>query len=313
LKKKDINPLFLKYESITFDINDFTKPNKVLMYAASGKQVLENGVQMFEIDYEPLFEENEYLKLLKDFDESPLLINLFKLMSFNYFTFYSQCICWYSEISKVNGAFNLKELVEKYESKKVDDYSCPVLKYLDLNLLDNINFYKNINTTMRLATLKNIKSINFLLYGKKNPKFKESPTTEGKLLLNSVLNIVYNRFLKFLKSKNESNKSSSSKRKKSESVTASSLALFCSIIHQSGIIEQGFDESAEDYCERVLRHFSISGNAKKVRTFYNKTMDIKETDDVLQKVIKLIMPMINNKANLKKIRVFINNKTKMYV
>jgi len=198
LKKKDINPLFLKYESITFEINDFTKPNKVLMYAASGKKVLENGVQMYEVDYEPLFEENEYLKLLKHFDESPLLIHLFKLMSFNYFTLYSQCICWYSGISKVNGAFNYKELMEKYESKKVDDYACPILKYLELDLIDNINFYKNINTIMRLATLKNIKSIDVLLYGIKNPKITELFTPQGKLLINSVQNIVYNRFLNFL-------------------------------------------------------------------------------------------------------------------
>jgi hypothetical protein len=68
--------VFFMIESFEIDIiNKYKNIFKDYYYV----KLLENGVQMYEVDYEPLFEENEYLKLLKDFDESPLLINLFKL------------------------------------------------------------------------------------------------------------------------------------------------------------------------------------------------------------------------------------------
>ncbi|MBL0152058.1 MAG: hypothetical protein IPP93_00650 [Chitinophagaceae bacterium] len=74
------------------------------------------------------------------------------------------------------------------------------------------------------------------------------------------------------------------------------FALFCSIVHQSGLLEMGYDESNERYCERVCSHFSINTNYKKARQYFSKVMDIKEGDKYLVKVKELILPNISSEA-----------------
>lgn len=195
MKRKDNLPLNIRYETVFFKIDDFTKQSKV---EVNIKSVTNKKFLLYIVDYIPLFEENEYAKLLAYYENSPLYVQLYNLMSFNYFTFYSQCICWYSEIIKIKGATNLNEIIEKYKTKISNDYSCPITKYLDLKSLDNLNLYKNFKSLMKISTIQNIKSVNVLLYGKGRPQIKKQPTPEGKELLNSVINIVYERFYIFL-------------------------------------------------------------------------------------------------------------------
>lgn len=206
MKRKDINPLFIQYKSCTSDMIDVTKATRVAIYSASGTSQLEKGLPLYEFDYEPIFEEDVYLKLLNYFDKSPVLVKLYRLMSFNYFNIFSFCIEWYTQKSNVKGAFSLKELIENYESKINSDFSCPVIKYLDLSMLDNNDFYGNLDSLIRLSEWKRISSVNVLLYGKENPQIKDTPTREGKLLINSVINIAYKRFLNFLLSQEKQGK-----------------------------------------------------------------------------------------------------------
>ncbi len=93
---------------------------------------------------------------------------------------------------------------------------------------------------------------------------------------------------------------------------APTFALFCSIVHQSGLIEIGFDEGNESYCQRISIKFGINANPKKARQYFTQSMEIKVNDKRFKKVIELILPIIPEDAK-QKINAFLNNKTKMYV
>lgn len=202
MKRADINPLFKKYDSTTYDENvDFTKSGIINVYAASGLNYIERGVKLFDFDFSPILEDEVYKELLVYYDNSIVLVELYRTISFVYFTLYVDCIKWYIENSKSLGAFNLDAQIKKYELKVQDDFSCPIVRNLDLEFLDNVNVYRNIKNIMADSETKNINSINILLYGdNKTLRINHPPTVHGKLLLNSIVNIVYYRFLEFLKS-----------------------------------------------------------------------------------------------------------------
>jgi hypothetical protein len=94
-------------------------------------------------------------------------------------------------------------------------------------------------------------------------------------------------------------------------ISAPSIRLFCSIVHQAEILIKGFDESSESYIEKVCKKFNIEANPKKARQYFNPELDIKKTDKNLKRVIELILPNIPGETK-NKIETFINNKTKMY-
>lgn len=200
MKRKSIHPILKAFDSCMHDLKDYTKSKKVTIFFASGNKKLKQGDIAFEFDYEPIFEENEYLRLLNYYENSTTLINIYDLMCYKYFTIYFICIKWYIEKSKVTEILNIKEVIHNYEIKTVDEFSCPILKCLDLTLLNNDNFFGNIKSIMSKVEIEDITSLDILLYG--TEKFDlinlPIPTKEGKLLLNSVVNIAYKRFLNFL-------------------------------------------------------------------------------------------------------------------
>jgi hypothetical protein len=200
MKRSEINPLFKLYDSTTYDDNiDFTKSGKINAYAASGFNYLEKGEKLFDFDYIPILENEVYKELLVYYDNSIILVELYKTISFNYFSLYEACIKWYNENSKSFDAFNLDTQIRKYELKVLDNFCCPIIRYLDLDLFDNTNVFRNIKSIMSYSETKNINSINILLYADNEIiRINQPPTDHGKLLLNSIVNIVYNRFLKFL-------------------------------------------------------------------------------------------------------------------
>ena len=164
MKRTDINPIFKLYDSIIYDDNiDYTRRQKITAYAASGNENIEKGQKLFDFDYAPILEDLDYEELLNFYDNSTLFVKLYKSVSFNYFTIYASCYKWYNENSKVPEAFVLQNQIKKYELKSIDDFCCPIIKYLDLELLDNINFFKNIKNNMSYAENKNIDSIIVLL------------------------------------------------------------------------------------------------------------------------------------------------------
>ena len=258
MKRADLNPLFKLYDSTTYDDNiDFTKSGNINAYAASGFNNLEKGQKLFDFDYIPILEENVYKELLDYYDNSIVFVELYRIISFNYFTLYADCIKWYIENSKSFDAFNLDIQIRKYELKVQDNFSCPIVRYVDLEFLDNINVFRNIKNIMSYSETKNINSINILLYGDNEIiRINKPPTVHGKLLLNSIVNIAYNRFFNFLLSENGAQKKSSiklpNKKNRIDTINAASLRLFCSIVHQCGIIKRGDEEEAGNYCDKVL-------------------------------------------------------------
>jgi hypothetical protein len=104
----------------------------------------------------------------------------------------------------------------------------------------------------------------------------------------------------------------SKKKKRIDTITAECLALFCSIMHQSKILPQKFDESKEGFCSRVLGKFELQGNPNKIRGIYTPAMEIKANDINLIKVTELILPGILDVEIKKTVTEFINNKTNLY-
>lgn len=204
---KDINPLHKKYDGYTWDIKDVTKAQKVSAFTVAGKNSLENGVKLFEFDYKPILEEKEYDNLKLRYDSPEILEELYKSMSFAYFTLYTECMRWYVENTKVSGAFNLEEQLKKYQTNIVDDFCCPIVKYLDANLMSNLNFYSNLKRIFLFSEDRKINSIDILLYGSETPIIPQPPTSLGKNLINSVINIVYRRFGDFLEIESRHGKS----------------------------------------------------------------------------------------------------------
>ena len=93
-------------------------------------------------------------------------------------------------------------------------------------------------------------------------------------------------------------------------IKAPVIRLFCAIIHQSGIIKRGSEESAESYCKTVCDTFNLI-YTENIRKYFHHEAEIKEKDKQLKKVIELILPKLPSKAQ-QRITTWLNNKTKMY-
>ena len=75
---------------------------------------------------------------------------------------------------------------------------------------------------------------------------------------------------------------------------ARAIALFCSIVHQTGILIKGF-EGNETYCQRVCETFNIESNPKSVRKYFSEQMGIKKTDKNLITITEIILPTLPEK------------------
>jgi hypothetical protein len=99
--------------------------------------------------------------------------------------------------------------------------------------------------------------------------------------------------------------------KENAKILAPVFALFCSIVHQSGLHEMGFDESNEKYCQRISDCYTITVNTKKARQYFKKVMEVKASDKNLKKISEEILPSLPSDAK-QKIDTFLNGKLKLY-
>lgn len=200
MKPQNINPIFKShdYEVITHDIVDKTKSCVVKAFMASGDDKLEKGRFLYGFVYEPLLEEKLINQLMADYEFDPILSELYDLLSFNYFYIYDICIKWFYENNLVRDAFDFEAQIENLKSKKDTAYSCPIVKSLDMDTLENINLIKNIKALMHPNERNNVNTVHALLYGTNKVILRQIPTVKGKTLFNSVVNIAYNRFLNYL-------------------------------------------------------------------------------------------------------------------
>lgn len=86
--------------------------------------------------------------------------------------------------------------------------------------------------------------------------------------------------------------------------SAPAIALFCSIIHQSGFDKKG-KESQEIYCMRICKKFDIV-YTDNVRQDFNEKRIIKNANH-LQEIRRLIIPFIPSKSARKEIKELLNS------
>ena len=196
MKRNEINPILRN--ATTFDDFDLTKEKVVNIYAAQGITKLEKGVKLFDFFYEPLLNENGYNKLVQLFKGDQLLIDTYSSMNQLYWHYYSDCIKWYTQHIEGTLAFDFDSQIQRYKSLELDSYSCPIIKHIEPEHRKNIDFFGNLKSIMLYAEENNIVDVNFLLNGSSDFRVSASKPTHSILLYNSVYNIIYQKFEKFL-------------------------------------------------------------------------------------------------------------------
>ena len=95
-----------------------------------------------------------------------------------------------------------------------------------------------------------------------------------------------------------------------KNISGPTIAFFCQIINQSGIIKQG-ELSNEKYCEIVISEFKLIANPSSVRKYYNQNVDFIKSKKRIIEIENLILPKLSEKIR-DKVKVFIINHTKIY-
>lgn len=112
--------------------------------------------------------------------------------------------------------------------------------------------------------------------------------------------VIENQF-KFLDLKKDTVKKEISKRK----LKGHSVALFCSILNESGLVPKGMD-SNEVYCNKIISDFNIHAPIK-TRQYFRETMELRKSDKYLKEVQQKILPEIPLEVR-EKIVAYINHK-----
>jgi len=213
------------YDILFSDNLDLTKKRKITLYYPFIKQqkvVDENGVEsivnrfgkgkvLLEFLYEPLLSTKEYNELCSN----RIAIDLYSSLNNLSYSIYLRCMQWYANLKAVKNSFNYGTQIEKYRKCTQNIYSCPIIHDIDKRKLDNINFKQHFINLIRTAQKNKINSTSILLYDKENPKLKEPYNEPGETITNSVINIIYERFLVFLESESHKNRNITLRTKKS--------------------------------------------------------------------------------------------------
>lgn len=213
------------------EVNDYTKKKKVTLYFPNietklidyGNNVMREGTTfvkgkvVLEYNYEPLLATKDFNE---NFAELKIARDLYQNSSTVYFSLFNSCMQWYVQIKAVKNAFNYETQIENFKKLIRHEIACPIIFYVDANSLDNVQFKKYFQWLVNRASLNNIDSVNMLLYDLESPTLKTPYNEIGAKLINSVQNIVYQRFLNFLERERVSNLN---KQKISKQITTNSL------------------------------------------------------------------------------------------
>ena len=192
----NIHPLFKLHNVFTKNVFDPTKECEIICYSVKGESRIEKNEILCKYFYKPILNENELEILYNEYFYTPLIKELYVRSCGLYEFTYTPCMMWYNDLNRVKDVFDINYQIEKYKQKKIDDYSAPIIKDLDLENLDNINIYRIFKEIILHSEKYNIKSVNMLLNGTEEIKLQH--TFLGNQLSNSINNIVYKRFLTFL-------------------------------------------------------------------------------------------------------------------
>lgn len=310
MKRSEMNPFFKIYHGTICDSINLCKPQKgVSVYQAVGKDLMEKGEKIVEFNFEPILDYVDYCELFEHYDDYKLFDKFYSHISHVYFYLTIECYKWFSGITQIRGALDINAQLKSFEAKELNDFSCPIIKHLNIRTINNVSFRDNFIAVINSGDIEGIETIDELLYGIKNPDILKRPeyTLLAERLMNSVVNIVYLRFHKFLLGQ-FTNKDSQSKK---PLLNGAVVSLFCSILHQSQIIIKGDEESPEKFIARIAERFQIDGvNPAKARQYFNTTMDLKKNDKNLKKVFEFILPKIESGTE-KKVLNYLQSK-KLY-
>lgn len=224
-----IEPIDVSY----FENIDYTKRNKITLYEPNiikkiivdehnkPKEVnsLIKGKLILEYDYEPLLTYKDYIETC---EEAKIAKELYQNLSHLYFVLFNKCMMWYAQIKAVKKAFNYEIQIESFKKRIQNESACPIIFELDENTLNNVQFKKYYQWLVDRAALNKIDSVNVLLYDLEKPTLKNRYNEIGEKIINSIQNIVYQRFLNFLERERNSslNKLKVSKTKPISSLTS---------------------------------------------------------------------------------------------
>jgi hypothetical protein len=201
MKKSDIHPLYIYTDSINYTSNpiDNKKRGTVTAFLPGIDNEKSSRTVLFKFKYEPILNEKDYNQLSNLFSKDPIFEKVYNRISFGYQDDCQKAQKWYFEKTKINNGFDYDLEIKKYKDKIKDNFSCPIIKDLNLEALSNTNIYRNLLNITQEAIQKNITSIQILLYGTEvDIPYNKPLTPLGKILVDSVSNISYLRFLAFL-------------------------------------------------------------------------------------------------------------------
>jgi hypothetical protein len=208
------NNLLYKYDSTTSIIKDLTKNQiikisdaevKEIVRKDRNKHILKNGTFQYEYNFTPILNQIDYKKILKMYNSSNLLKELYHKLSLIYSALYADCIKWYIGKSRINDVFDISKEIEDIKKIEKKGKCCPIIYNLNVNNLDDTDVFQWIRLVMNKANLENINNAEELIYQKKSKKVLKPYNSDGLEVVNKINNIVYKRFLNFLISKSLEN------------------------------------------------------------------------------------------------------------
>lgn len=204
------NNLLYKYDSITSDVKDLTKNHNVKIFDAEVKEIvkdgetihnLSKGTLLYEYEYTPILNQEEYNRILSMYNSSKLLKELYHKLSLIYSSLYADCIKWYIRKSRIKDVFDISKEIEDLRELKIKNKGCPIINNLNVEDIDDTDVFQWIKVAMDKAILENIINSDDLLYQNKGEKLVKQYNFYGIDVIKKINNIVYKRFLNFLVSK----------------------------------------------------------------------------------------------------------------
>ncbi|MCX6331698.1 MAG: hypothetical protein NTZ82_03590 [Bacteroidetes bacterium] len=208
------NNLLYKYDSTTSDVKDLTKNHIVKIFDAEVKEIkkrgeilhnLKKGTLLYEYEFTPILNQEEYKRILSMYKSSKLLKELYHKLSLIYSALYADCIKWYIGKSRIQDVFDISKDIEDIRKLKIKNKCCPIINNLNVEDLDDTDIFQWIKLAMNKANLNNIINSEELLYQYKSKKLIKPYNSDGIDVIKKINNIVYKRFLNFLIKKSTKN------------------------------------------------------------------------------------------------------------
>lgn len=170
-----------------------------------------------------------------------------------------------------------------------------------INLIGSISQFYNVNTWLgkwKNAIVRNGESTIDLIYGLMIEAGKDQAKIAYSFyeyFYNAEIEKIFEIYstdenIKYLKRNIDELINLKSNTLSKQNITAPTIALFCSLIHDSGLIKQE-NESAPSYCEKVCAAFNLIYRDR-VRQNYTSVISNYESKE-MQKVKKQILPLLD--------------------